>query len=534
MPAHRRQAFGLVALTGLGLVAGLLSAGCTSPSPARQPPGAHPRAGAATRIAVPAGPGGVDIRAENARPGYPGWRITSPGQPQEIEGYTDHASARPGTVVRLFVSTTAAWFRVRVLRFGWYGGALARLVWTSAQIPGTRQPAAVVEAHGMVVAPWRPGLALPTAGWPPGSYLLRLDASSGAQQYVPLVIRSPSVEGRVVLVQPTTTYQAYNLWGGYDLYQGPRRHEALRARVVSFDRPYDREDGAADFFAEEQPLLSYAERLGLPLAYISSVDLDLDPHVLDGARAVVSEAHDEYWSPRMRAILTRARDRGVNLAFTGANEIYRRIRFGSSPLGPDRTEINYRNPREDPLYGIDNASVTANWPAPPAADPPSSLTGQVYACASVPAPLVVTEPHGWIWAGTGARPGMRLPGLIGHEFDTVDLSDPTPRPIEILASSPQACAGSGRPVSADVTYYVAASGAGVLNVGTENWSCGLSTVAMVTDRCLTTSPPAVVVQVIERATRNILETFARGPSGRAYPARDFLTGQVSHYRRADA
>ena len=183
--------------------------------------------------------------------------------------------------------------------------------------------------------------------------------------------------------------------------------------MVSFDRPYDREQGAADFFAEEQPLLSYAERLGLPLAYLSSVDLDLDPQALDGARAVVSEAHDEYWSPGMRAVLTRARDRGVNLAFLGANEIYRRIRLGSSPLGPDRIEVNYRNPREDPLYGVNNALVTANWPAPPAADPESSLTGQVYACASAPAPLVVTDPDGWIWAGTGARPGMRLPNLIG-------------------------------------------------------------------------------------------------------------------------
>jgi hypothetical protein len=467
MPAHRRQwSGGLVALTGVGLLAGVLAAGCTNGPPARPQPGAPPRPGAAAHVAVPAGPGGVDVRAENARPGYPGWRITSPG-PQEIAGYADHASARPGTVVRLFVSTTAAWFRVRALRFGWYGGTLARLVWTSAPVPGTRQRSAVVAAHGMVVAPWRPGLALPTAGWPPGSYLLRLDASTGAQQYVPLVIRSPSAAGRVVLVQPTTTYQAYNLWGGYGLYYGPRHSHASRARVVSFDRPYEREQGAADFFAEEQPLLSYAERLGLPLAYLSSVDLDLDPQALDGARAVVSEAHDEYWSPGMRAVLTRARDRGVNLAFLGANEIYRRIRLGSSPVGPDRIEVNYRNPREDPLYGVNNALVTANWPAPPAADPESSLTGQVYACAAAPAPLVVTDPDGWIWAGTGARPGMRLPGLIGHEFDTVDLSQPTPRPIEILARSPQTCAGSGRAVPADVTYYVAASGAGVLNAGTD-------------------------------------------------------------------
>src|SRR5215471_20320662 len=152
MPAHRRQPFGgLVAVTGVGLLTGLLAAGCTGPSPARQQQAAHPRAVPATRIALHAKPGSVDVRAENARPGYPGWRITSPGQPQEIEGYTDRASARPGTVVRLFVSTTAAWFRVRALRFGWYGGALARLVWASAPVSGLRQPAAVVKAHGMVV-----------------------------------------------------------------------------------------------------------------------------------------------------------------------------------------------------------------------------------------------------------------------------------------------------------------------------------------------------------------------------------------------
>ena len=111
-------------LTGLGLLAGLLAAGCTSPSPARQQPAAYPRSPAAVRIAVPAAAGGVDVGAENARAGYRGWRITSPGQLHEIEGYADHASAVPGTAVRLFVSTTAAWFRVRALRFGWYGGAV--------------------------------------------------------------------------------------------------------------------------------------------------------------------------------------------------------------------------------------------------------------------------------------------------------------------------------------------------------------------------------------------------------------------------
>src|SRR6516162_4023443 len=65
MPAHRRQPFGgLVALTGLGLLAALLAAGCTSPSQSRQQPAAHQGTKAATNIAVLAAPGGVDVRAE--------------------------------------------------------------------------------------------------------------------------------------------------------------------------------------------------------------------------------------------------------------------------------------------------------------------------------------------------------------------------------------------------------------------------------------------------------------------------------------
>ena len=48
-----------------------------------------------------------------------------------------------------------------------------------------------------VVAPWTPSLTVDTTGWAPGDYLLRLDADSGAQQYVPLTVRTPSNAGRL-------------------------------------------------------------------------------------------------------------------------------------------------------------------------------------------------------------------------------------------------------------------------------------------------------------------------------------------------
>ena len=45
--------------------------------------------------------------------------------------------------------------------------------------------------------------------------------------------------------------------------------------------------------------------------------------------------HDEYRSTAMRQAATAARDRGINLAFLGGNEVYRLIRFADTPLGPD-------------------------------------------------------------------------------------------------------------------------------------------------------------------------------------------------------
>ena len=464
-------------------------------------------------IAVP-----ENIRAQNALPGDPHWRITHPAHLYQLQGFADHTDVLPGTSFRLFVSTTAPSLRVLAFRMGWYAGDLARLIWTSPPVPGHYQAAAkVVQPGSMVVPPWQPSMTVPTSGWPPGSYLLRLDASAGVQSYVPIVIRSPSLAGRVVLISAWTSYQAYNGWGGYSLYGGPGASFADRGRRVTFNRPLSYDNGAGAYFQLELPFVAFAERLGLPLAYVTSIDLDLDPNVLDGARAVISEAHDEYWSTAMRATLTRARDQGVNVAFFGANAIFRKIRFESSPLGPDRIEVNYKIPQEDPLYGKDNALVTGNWPTPPDADPESSLIGQSYVCSFTSnVPMVVTDPGSWIWAGSGVYAGDSLPGLVGPEVDQVNPDEPNPHPLQVIAQSPVNCGAI--PSYSDVTYYVASSGAGVFDSGTEDWVCGLP---------YASDCPALgtaVQRAVQAATANILRAFAAGPAGRAHPAQELIPG----------
>ena len=260
---------------GLATVAAaaLATSACSSShgdAPATAPPPTP------TAVASPAGP----------PPGTAGWRITHPGPAHAIEGFADRTSALPGQPVRLFVSTTATTFTATVYRVGDYAGSEALQVWKSAPLAGVRQAGPVVQqpTH-TVVAPWNPSLTLNTTGWQPGEYLIRLDAANGAQQFVPLTMRTPSNHGRIVIINAVTTWQAYNRWGGYSLYAGPAGKNPRRARAVSFDRPYqaDTMQGAGDFLYFELPFVLFAERSGHALGYATDVDLDADPHLLDGA-----------------------------------------------------------------------------------------------------------------------------------------------------------------------------------------------------------------------------------------------------------
>ena len=450
------------------------------------------------------------VARENQQPGTPGWQLTRVGPSHEIEGWADRTSVQPGGIVGLHVSTTAPSYVVHAIRVGWYGGTQGREVWRSATLRGVRQPPPVVAPRHMVRTDWPVSVRVDTTGWPPGNYVFRLDASSsGAQRYVPLQLRRASAAGTVVVVSADTTWQAYNAYGGYSLYHGPDGQTASRAFAVSFDRPYGTEtgQGASEFGQNMQPLVALVERLGVEADYVSDTDLDRDPHLLDGARAVVLTGHDEYWSLAMRAALLRVRDSGVNLAFLGANSGYRHIRFEPAGTGAQRVEVCYKVPQLDPLYGRDDPDVTGQWRYPPDPRPETVLTGVTYQSNPVQADMVVMDPSAWLLAGTGARVGLGLPGVVAPEYDRVELSEPTPHPIEILTHSPLVV--HGHPDFSDSAYYTVPSGAGVFATGTIAW---INTMQG-------TSGPAAAA-FATTVTSNALLAFARGPAGVAHPAHD--------------
>lgn len=448
--------------------------------------------------------------------GTPGWEITHPGPEHAIEGFANRTSVLPGEDVTLFISTTANRYTVTAYRIGAYRNSDARQVWKSATQPGSIQPAATVVAPtNTVIAPWKPSLTINTAGWEPGNYLFRLDGDDSAQRYVPLTVRTPFNAGRIVIINAVTTWQAYNRWGGYSLYGAATGKFEDRSRAVSFDRPYQARHmlGAGDFLFFELPLVRFAERTGLPLGYATDVDLHADPHLLDDARAMVTLGHDEYWSTEMRQNATRARDRGVNLAFLGGNEVYRHIRFDSTAIGPNRLETSYKSFDEDPYSRTNPREATPEWRAEPFPRPESVLLGNYYKCNPTHADLVVANADNWLLKGI-VHNGQRLPGLVGNEYARVDLSVPTPRPIEVLFHSPLTC--RGRRDFADVTYYTTPSGAAVFSTGTQYWICALA------PGCVHSNGDPQAHQAITEITARMLQAFAAGPAGAVHPATDNL------------
>ncbi|HEU4332276.1 MAG TPA: N,N-dimethylformamidase beta subunit family domain-containing protein, partial [Lapillicoccus sp.] len=378
---HRSRTRLVGTLLVSALAGTLLLAACTdppAPTPAATSSVTTTSTPSATTSTGPTWPSARATAEENAKPGDPSWRDGLAEPPsKQVEGFAGRASVTPGEPVSLYVRSTVGPVVVKAYRVGWYAGAGARLVWTSPPVTSVTQPAPVLEAATRTwsASNWTPSSSLPTGDWPPGDYILKLQSTSGLSNLVPLTVRAVSNRDAVVLVNGNTTWHAYNRWGGTSLYRGATGFDD-RAYAVSLDRPIDYGFGTGDFFGNEAPLGRLAEKLGLPVAYVTNTDLHSDPSLLDGARAVISLGHDEYYSQAMWDALVKARDhQGTNIAFLGANAMYRHIRLGPTPIGPDRLETDYKDAGLDPMTKTNPAEATSQWRQPPVPRPESVVTG---------------------------------------------------------------------------------------------------------------------------------------------------------------
>lgn len=389
---------------------------------------------------------------------------------------------------------------------------------------------------GLAEPNWSPALqfAVPD-DWLSGIYVAVLDAPGETPAAVPFVVRGASEateRAPILFVSAALTWQAYNAWGGKSFY--PYNSTPVptvvgrRAATVSLARPYDLDGGAGLLRRWELQFVRWQEREGLAVEYAADIDLELHPEVLDERQLIVFAGHHEYWSRPMREALQGAIDRGTNVCFFSANEIYWQVRLEPGPTGPAQRMTCYKSAVRDPLATSDPALTTVRWREPPVSEPEATLIGEMYGhVVRRPADWVVVNSSHWLYAGTGLADGDRLRNLVGQEFDTYfpELAPPgtivlarSPVQIPLRATAPtkgeadqNRMPDDASPALHTATMYTAPSGAVIFAAGTFQWSWALDAYGSRSYANVATP----LDRRVERMTRNLVERLAPDAVNRA-------------------
>ena len=282
-----------------------------------------------------------------------------------------------------------------------------------------------------------------------GVYVARLTTPGGTDAYAPLVLR-PSQLGatRMLVVEPTNTWQAYNVDAGDSWY--------LNRSVTKVDlaRPFAGDGLPPHFKDYDAGFLRWVAATGARADFVSDEDLSrfTSGHQLRRLYdVIVFPGHEEYVTEHVFDLVRSFRDLGGNLAFLSADSFYWQVTaHGDTMTGRRRFDDLGRHPAA--LVG----AAYDGWEA------------HVY--ANRPYVVVGADRLPWLFAATGLTNGSSF-GLYGIEIDKRDRYSP---PNTVVAAEITNEFGSGR--SAEMTYYrdgpAQVFDAGVMNFGgsASSWS----------------------------------------------------------------
>jgi hypothetical protein len=462
------------------------------------PPAAMPAISATGFATTPAGcpSNWPSTSAENAKPGSGDWVIpTSMTGP--LAAYLTEVSATCGDTVDLRV-TSGNPVSVVAYRMGYYAGLGAREVWRQDDVPTVVQEAPVTggtadgkDLRMTSAAHWTKTLSIPVdKDWIPGTYLIKVSDGTYAS-YAPLTVRDDTgTKHDLMIQQATTTWQAYNSYGGVGFYSGGVTGGSGR---LTFDRPYNEGQGSGQFLSLEQGLVFWAESKGLDVTYWTDNDLDeFGGQLASRAGTVFLPGHDEYYSLRMRAALSQAISRGVNVANLGANTAYRLVTFTDDD----------RRAWDIDRYTDGYNSTTWRYLGDAYASQP--LLGAEYVCPVMGNTLTT----GTSWMFNGLPAGTTVPGFIAGEIDYVWPGLYKHPGLTTVASGTGTCRSNGRAVPMHTTAYVAPSGARVVNGSTFAFGCFL--VGRCPSNWTVPAPPATSQQAVGTMVANIAEWVSNG------------------------
>lgn len=408
---------------------------------------------------------------------YENWHERAANDPAvpQLFCYTDRISYQPGDTIAFHVSTSLARVRLVLIRDGATEVECHRTeidgrfceTPDQASVTGCGWP---VSHHFTIPAAWRSGgYRVHVAGETPSGVHLAHD-----HWFALRAARGKT--SRLVQICATSTWAAYNDWGGSNHYEGicgPDRNRS--AASVSLLRPwsrgfcrlplgaprtvpaqvpplgappryphmewayasgYSKKYASAGWASYDRHFAGWAEREGYAPDMATLHDVHLIPDLLDAYDCAVIVGHDEYWSWEMRDAVDRFVARGGHLVRLGGNFLLQ-VRLEDE----GRRQICYQGraydaASADPVLGTKDARrFTGYWDDPIVGRPgveTMGLTGLrgVYANVGMCTPrgargFTVYRPEHWAFAGTDLYYGDLLGAdsrIFGYEVDGLDYT----------------------------------------------------------------------------------------------------------------
>jgi N,N-dimethylformamidase beta subunit-like, C-terminal len=327
------------------------------------------------------------------------WYERPAGEQLEIWAYTSQVSYRAGEAVAFHVHTTAREFSVVIYR----DGARRTPVFERASIPGRAHPTPADSYW--VGCGWPETFTITDTGdWPSGGYIAVVTAAAGPEQvrheHWFAVAPHQADPTRLLLIAATSTWAAYNAWGGANHYEGIDGPAGNRpAATLSFERPwsrgtaelpvgaprkvttgetpigwvpryptiewalatgYPKYTASAGWATYERHFVCWAERHGYGVDVVAQHDLHHRPGILADYRCAVIVGHDEYWSWEMRDAIDAFVDAGGRVARLAGNFLWQ-VRLEDA--GRRQTCHKYGARETDPLKDdqAQRARLTTCW-----------------------------------------------------------------------------------------------------------------------------------------------------------------------------
>jgi hypothetical protein len=397
-----------------------------------------------------------------------------------LEAYSWPRSAVPGQTVGLHLSSDARTVTVAVTR-----DALEPIeVWRADEV--TVHEHLTPDDASANGCGWPVALEIPVGDWPSGYYAVTVTAGDERADAFLVVRAGERQRAPILLVLSTSTYDAYNDWGGPSLYTGGTKVSMQRPMAPGFlvkPEPHrrkmqpepDREalwffewaeplglsvwSGGAGWWNWERVFAHWAEGNDRAFDVAISTDLETVPDLLDDYRLFVCAGHDEYWSWGMRDALDAHTGGGGNAAILSGNTCYWQVRFDHD--AGTMTCFKYGSDADPVLGTSDEWFLTGPWSHRLVGRPETSTIGLTFTRGGysryglgVPrasGAFTVHRPEHWLFEGTDLQPGDALglaDTIVAYEVDGCAIAlgadgrpvptheDGAPDTLEILATAP--------------------------------------------------------------------------------------------------